>query len=226
LAQALWKNGSLPLALFTGNTGDENTHVFAIGRDADSGTRLTAFAESGVGVFTEVYQFVPTNANGMITSGNTAAMTGQQYYPLEVINGITYVAGNGGYSSGGNLAFAMRQNNTLSAIGGYYVTYLGLSDTATALAGNASVMSYNGVTYSQQAVQEGQYTFWGYEHLDYRTDLGNAGTANPNANVKVVADQIANQIKGTAATALISGLPLGGMKVSRPTDGGLVSNNY
>lgn len=223
LAQALWGNGSLPLALFTGNPSDENALVWATGRDADSGTRLTAFAESGVGVFNNIIQYEPTNASGPISRNNSAPMTGQTPFPTNIINGIFYQRGDSGYSSGGDLAYAVGQNNTMSAIGGYYVTYLGLSDAKTAEGLGATDVNYNGVTYSQQALQEGQYSFWGYEHLDYRTDLGSApGTANE----KIVADQIAGQISGNSTVALISGLPLGGMRVSRPIDGGLISNNY
>ncbi len=57
LAQNLWLNGTNSLALFTGSSSDQGTIVYATGRNADSGTRLTAFAETGVGVFTSVVQY-------------------------------------------------------------------------------------------------------------------------------------------------------------------------
>jgi len=220
LAQAMWLNGSLPLALFTGSPSDEGTRVFATGRDADSGTRMTAFAETGVGVFTAVEQYVPTNSSGAIISRTAAGpVAGQKFYPAETINGIFYDVGQGGYSSGGDLAVAMEQT-TGAALGGYYVTYLGLSDANTAISGGAAPIMWNGVAYSPTAVEEGQYTFWGYEHLDYRSNYGTL-----DANGQAVADQLAGQILGTDAVAS-SGLLLSSMRVSRPTDGGLVTPNY
>ena len=221
LAQALWLNGSLPLALFTGNNADENTLIFAIGRDADSGTRLTTFAESGIGVFTAVEQWVPTNSSGIISAKNSAAMTGQELYPQETINTILYTQGHGGYSSGGDVAAVLKfTGNSLAAVGGYYLSYVGISDANNALAGGATELQWNGVSYSTNAVQEGRYTFWGYEHLDYRSDYGTVSSLG-----KQVADQIAGDILATDAPAS-SGLLLGSMNVSRATDGGLVTPNY
>ncbi len=114
----------------------------------------------------------------------------------------------------------MEQNNTLATIGGYFVSYLGLSDAATAIAGGAQPINWNGVAYSATAVQQGQYTFWGYEHLDYRSNYGSV-----DSNGKQVADQIAGDILGVDAPAS-SGLLLSSMQVSRPIDGGLVTQNY
>jgi hypothetical protein len=221
LAQALWRAGNISLALFTGSHGDEATQVYATGRDPDSGTRLTALAETGVGVFNSVSQLVPTNSSGAIISRTAPGpIAGVEPYPLEIINTITYDQGDGGYASGGDLAVAMEQNNTLALIGGYFVTYLGLSDAATAIAGGAQPINYNGVAYSPTTVEEGQYTFWGYEHLDYRSNYGTL-----DANGQAVADQLAGQILGTDAVAS-SGLLLSSMRVSRPIDGGLVTQNY
>ena len=111
-------------------------------------------------------------------------------YPGATINGIIYDDGNIGYNSGGTLAGLMRYT-TSSTIGGYYVTYLGKSDATTALstgstgAGNAVALNWNGVAYwtgssfNDTAVTEGQYTFWGYEHVIFGTLTGDAAVFAP-----------------------------------------------
>lgn len=203
LAQNLWQNGSIALSLFTGQSPDEGTKVYATGRDPDSGTRLTAFAESGIGVNAVVAQYKPTISSG--------AVTGYTPYPQQTVNGITFPEGQGGEASGGTLATNMTATTTAST--GYSVTYLSTGDANTAITGGAKELQYNGVTYSLPALQEGLYTFWGYEHLMYRSTL--AGTT------KTVADTLANQIKTVDATVLLSG-----MRVTRPTDGGLVTQNF
>lgn len=203
LAQALYGNGDLSLALFTGLNADQSSKVFATGRDPLSGTRLVAFAESGIGVNSTVVQWKPTVSSGAVTSHTV--------WPEETVNGVTFQQGNGGYTSGGTLATNMQATTT--AIGGYYVTYMGVSDADTAIAGGAVELKWNGVAYSLPAVQEGQYTFWAAEHLQYKTSLSGVK--------KTVADAIANQIKTVDSPILLSS-----MKVSRPTDGGVIAPKY
>ena len=110
---------------------------------------------------------------------------------------------------------------TTNAIGGYYVTYLSLGDSNRALTGagstgagvgNAKELTYNGVTFSPDAVRNGQYTFWGYEHLAFKTSAPD--------NVKAVAQSLATQIKVVDAST--SGILLSTMNVSRGSDGGTV----
>jgi len=223
LAQALFSNQfGLPLALFTGLNADETKLVFPIGRDADSGTRLASMAESRVGTTNLLLQQAPMNAAGQIIgltySGVVAAgpVASQDLFPAAVINGISYSAGDTGYASGGQLANALKATGSLAAVGGYYLSYLGLNDAASAITGGAHELTYNGVAYSATAVQEGQYTFWSYEHLIYKTSY----TGTP----KTFADTVANNIITTDAP--ISGLALSSMKVVRSNDGGLVTNNY
>ena len=227
LAQVLWDNGTMPLSLFTGNHANAGTNVFTTGRDADSGTRKTAFAETGIGIggFTSIVQYQPTNAAGNIISRSVAGpIAGQKFSPAATINGIPYDVGQGGYSSGGDLAVAMEATGSFAAIHGFYVTYLGLSDANTAITGGASPMAWNGTgystyngsafTYNDTAVQEGQYTFWAYEQLCYRSDY--------SGNGKTVADQLANQI--TATDAILAGELLSSMHVARSIEGGLIYN--
>jgi hypothetical protein len=217
LAQALWENGSLPLSLFSGNPADSNTIVYAIGRDPDSGTRKTGLLETGVQSFVSeltpalVLQYQPTNASGVVSKSNPGTILGQQPWPQETVDNITFVTGDGGYASGGDLAYAMRASSPF-----IYVTYLGLSDAATAEAGGATELTYNGIPYSDTAIRNGQYTYWTFEQLDYQPTYGTT-----DANGKAVADSLAQQIINVDAA--LAGELLSTMNVTRQQEGGPVT---
>ncbi len=219
-AQAIYNGvGFVPLALFSGlaidrtatfnsTWGDKPENfggahprlIFGIGRNDDSGTRVIAFAETGVGVTSTVSQFNP------ILSGNTVADQ-------------TLLASTEGFTSGGTLADNLRRT-TVPGIGGWYVGYMGTGDlgratstTSGTFAGPARALSFNGVFFSKENVVEGKYTFWSYQHL----------LTNPAASAaqKSVTTALGNQI--TVVTAEIQ---LNEMNVARPTDGGVVLPTY
>jgi hypothetical protein len=203
LAQAVFGAGSAALSLFTGLQADEGMKVFATGRDPDSGTRLTTFAEAGVGVNAVVVQYQPTVSSG--------AVTAHVPWPETVVNGITFRTGNGGYSSGNSLVTTM--SATTAALSGYYVSYMGLSDATSAIDKGAKELTYNGVLYSLDNVKNGLYTFWCYEHLMYKRTLTGVK--------KTVADTLANQIDTVDAPIKRSE-----MRVGREADGGLVTAKF
>ena len=204
LAQAVFQKGDAALSLFTGLAADEGMKVFATGRDPESGTRLTAFAESGIGVNSTVVQWLPSVGSGVVAS--------HVRWPETKVNGIVTVPlGNGGYSSGGSLVTTMQA--TTAALVGYYVSYMGTSDAASAIGGGAKALTYNGVSYSLDNVKNGLYTFWGYEHLMYKSTLTGVQ--------KTVADTLANQIDTVDAPIKRSD-----MRVSREADGGLVTQKF
>jgi hypothetical protein len=217
LAQALWANGSLPLSMWTGNTNDATNIVYAIGRDPDSGTRKTTFLETGIQNFvtgvtpSTVLQYQPTNASGVVNRNNPGAITGQQPWPVDTVDGVTFALGDAGYSSGGDLAQAMKSSSPFT-----YVTYLGLSDSTTAITGGATALSWNGVEYSDAAIQNGQYTFWAYEQLGYLPTY-----VSTSANGKLVADELAAQI--ITSEAALAGELLSTMNVTRTQEGGPVT---
>ena len=205
LIQALFGAGAIPLSQFTGNSADASAFVYAIGRDEDSGTRLTAFAETGLGALATVVQ------KQQELSGT--AVTGVHDWPVNTVNGITYGLGDSGFASGGLLAAAMR--NDSSAVGSF-VTYLSTGDAATAISGSggagpAKELTYNGVAYSLTNVQEGLYTFWSYEHMLFPSSL--------DATKKLNANTIAARIHDFDASVLISS-----MHVQRNSDGALVTH--
>lgn len=225
IAQALYGNGSVSLATITGNPADNTQLVWALGRDAGSGTRLQAHQESGVGYNSQVVQFQPTVSGGAMTANVLATNSGSV---LPAIAALHPNPGDGGYSSGGTIGTVMTNATTtpLDTDGlphgaptgatamGYFISYAGISDAAVAINGGAKELTWHGVPYSEAAVQEGRYTFWGYEALSYLASL--TGTK------KTVADALATQIITVDAPSP----KLSTMKCIRSADGGVVTQNY
>ena len=216
LAQALYPTGVIPLSTITGSTADNNTAVIATGRDFDSGTRLTTVSETAIGVRTLLQQWKPT------VSGTT--ITDLALYPRTTINGIdTQVPGNGGESSGSSLRAYLNDTLNQTAVndvdasyttGGFLMTYLGVSDYNNVSA-NAVKMRYAGNDFSQLAVEQGQYTFWGYEHLDYKSTL---------SGIKLTfATNLKNQVLSETSATLNPNVAVSDMAVQRFSDGGTIS---
>jgi hypothetical protein len=240
LLRQLYSAGKVPLALFTGNSADHTKPVLALGRDPDSGTRLTAFADSGIGSLATVTQFQPQDSTNTLVKLSSATIAKFVKWPQSTVNGIVYGVGNGGYSSGGDLSKAMAASLagtvtiTPAGAGSPYsganisiVGYLGTGDADSNLlnAGNPNLgieLSYNGTTLGNvggdyntvTALTEGKFSYWGYEHMYY-----NASTINPSS--QTVADGVATQLKTTDAV-----VKLASMAVKRDTDGSPVKNNY
>jgi len=203
--------GGAPISLLTGNAADSTIYVYPMGRDEDSGTRLVQFAECGFGIFGSPIQYEPTVASGAITAIAP--------YHAQTILGISYPTGHSGYSSGGTLATTLNTavaSAARDAFSGKFalIAFFGVND-ANGVNGGNNNLTYNGVAYSADNVREGRYTYWGYEHLMYRSTL--------TGNAKTVADQLANQIKNTDAS--VSGVLLSTMHVSRVTEGAVITHN-
>jgi len=126
LAQQLLKNGGAYLSEFTGNSTDNGTAVYAMGRNFDSGTRLSEMAETSVGVFTAINaQMQPTFADGPAYTSQTNTPTGNagkgggankymihidkwmadNIYPAPLTK--NYTIGGSGFNGGGDLAAAL-----------------------------------------------------------------------------------------------------------------------
>ena len=218
VAVSLFAGGNIPLSELTGNAGDQNTALVATGRNADSGTRLTATAETNVGVNTVLTQYLPTVSSGTVTA--------LQPYPASTINGVNYAAGNGGESSGGTLRGYLTNTVNPSAVqnatgdntynAGYLVTYLGVSDFNAVSGSGAVALNYNGVAESQTTIEQGSYTFWGYEHLYYKSSL--TGIA------LTFAQSLTSQIKGSTSATLSPNVSVNDMQVQRSSDGGPISS--
>ncbi len=215
LARDLYGAGKASLALWTGLNADHGTSVYAIGRDFDSGTRLSTFAESGVGAKAVVKQYFPYDSSNNVINTAGGTIDHLALTPAGSINGIPYGPGNGGYSSGGNMSKGI--NNTPPA-NSLLVGYLGTNDADGQIGAGVTELSYNGVKLGKPEntalISEGAYTFWGYEHLYYRD--------SSTGVVESTADTLALQIFNTDAP-----LPhYNDMQVSRLTDGGTVVQKY
>ncbi len=204
LGNAVLTFGSLPRFQF--DNGADATPVFVTGRNFDSGTRLCAFAETGFGINNPPSQLdsTQTTANH-IAGGVWVAGAG---------GNVFFTAANG-FTSGGQAAAALDATGSLGVIGGYLISYLGVADANTAVAGGATALTYNGVPFSVAAVQNGQYTFWSYEHYLKSPQLSALPAAD---NHNVVANALATTIASDAAVSP-AGILLSGMLVGRSVEG-------
>lgn len=212
-ARLLFSTGNPALALFTGNAADEDEIVYATGRNFGSGTRLTALAEVGLGSRATVRHYEPRDINGNRVITNSAVASFAPW-PAGSVNGVTFGIFNGGYESGNEASRAMAST---TPVGTQMVTLVGFDDAAAnTLPGLGRELAYNGVFLGSNLAQiaNGQYTVWGYQHMYYRDNT--AGV------VKNVADTLALRIRDFDAP-----FPkLSEMRVSRTTDGALVSQVY
>ena len=242
--RALLAGGFQPLSMFTGNAADTD-YVFATGRNDGSGTRTTYLAESGYGITKVVNQYVANVSTStaltqiqLVPAGgvNSPVLPGQTASNASTVWGQN-VAGNGGYNSGsalrGDLAKTSTAVTVLDALGAdafggpvnlYLVSWLSLSDAATARTGGAKILGYNGVILSDYAtsgtvsatdkakITNGAYTAWGYENMYMRND-GYSG------DKKAVYDAL----KGNLVLSGNAGIALGDMQVFRSVDGGTVA---
>jgi hypothetical protein len=188
--------GRIQLSQFTGNNADDDTFVYATGRNDLSGTRTAYMVETGYGAPNLVTQWKMTSVSNNLTT--------IQIWPLNDVVGATDnrslqwnldTPGNGGYFSGGALRDLMDDTSNsvtlLDDTGGtidvnqnvIMVTWLGNSDASTAITNGAVALSFNGVGITPNAgglsvadkakIQNGAYTAWTFERF-YR--LGDAKT--------------------------------------------------
>lgn len=200
---------SLRLSFFTGVDAD-TTAVRIVGRNPDSGTRLTAFEEAGFGALSTATQFLPSGATQ--TTAGSGDITSFSLWPAETVLGISFGVGQSGYASGSTLRDVMKRTSSAGAI----ITYLGLSDATNAVSGGATILPYNGVTPDTAApwttFVSGKYSFWSFEHLFYNETASDA--------VIQIGDEIAQEIKDNQAAG--SGIPVGLMNVKRSGEGKVI----
>ena len=217
LATQLLSAGQLPLAQFSGDLNDTNVLVRVVGRNADSGTRLTAFAETGYGIGTAPAQQQVTIAGGVATDIHA--------YPAETLFPGTayskaYPLGNSGYSSGGTLAGALNATGSLAAGTHpcWLVGYISVGDASSASPA-LNALTYNGVAYSLAAVKSGAYHFWSFEHMSYNETC--TGVA------KSLLDSLVTDLQTVdGENATFGAVSLANMTVGRGGDGGQISATY
>jgi hypothetical protein len=79
---------------------------------------------------------------------------------------------------------------------------------------NGGSLTYNGSTWDVSGVENGNYTFWGYEHFLYQSSLA--------AKQLKVANLIKNNILND--TASVSSVAISSMTVRRNKDGGSIQS--
>jgi hypothetical protein len=139
--------------------------------------------------YSDIVDAVVVNPGTVATA--TASLTSSTVSSIAVTNGGTNYNSNpiitisGG---GGTGATAVATVSAAGVITGITVTNggSGYTSTPTVAVTGGALMSWNGVSYSTTAVEQGQYTYWSYAHFLYRTSF--SGVA------KTVSDQLAKQI--------------------------------
>ena len=190
IAKTLVSNGYCTVSNLNGVSGNQNNYCFLVGRNEDSGTRITTFGEAQNGFGPPAQQWQVNSAANI------------QLFPVTPLNTegsiVWNTAGHSGYASGGNVATALSTatapytfGDTADAAGtlpahysgnAYLVGYLSAIDsigTGTVSSPgkitNGSILSYNGVVYDPTQVANGRYTFWGVEHEYYlKSNTGGA----------------------------------------------------
>ncbi len=235
--------GVATYALWNNSSADRSVAVDVIGRDQDSGTRDNTFLESGYGNTTAPVQWAPTGSP--TSASNPTGYSGFGLYPANTVNGISYPAGQSGYSSGGSVATAVQDPSIANAAGAEIIGYIGTSDayaglqpiTITGVGSYTNLLtpiSWEGVsfatagqstyttTYNEAAITSGQYTFWSYEHLFTVTGTLNADVATLKAalvNELLTGTEIVNQHSGYNLSDIVNA------GIARATDGAPVFFN-
>jgi len=219
VATLLLGAGKATASQFTGDVNDGQT-VYLVGRASSSGTRITTALENKYGLGNQKnYDIVRTTGTGVAGSGNTIGVTSA---------GST--AGNGGQgSNGASVQVLSNPMNTTWAANNALVSYIGYGDYTSSV----RLLSYNGVEFSADAVYNGQYTHWGYEHA-FKATNWNTGVTVPTTSIPEgnQGDVIWGAIKTQLSAALAAGTEPAGlsndidtpiMMVTRANDGTVVS---
>lgn len=201
-------------ALVTGDASDTNQFIYTVGRNNRSGTRVDTLACTRYGITVPVDQF---NIGGFPSSDGTSLLLAENADP------------NDGYDGGGDVEKALhidgscQQLDPINGKSGWIgMGYLGIGD-ATTLRNNGGVwLTFNGVAYSNGAVEEGQYSFWNYEYLFGR--VGISGFAQTYGNS--LASTYVPKFEGGANPAnQDTSIALQYMHATKPSDTGDPAHN-
>lgn len=192
LNQALANGFLLDANIFTGVAADASDGVAVFGRNFGSGTRANEFlnsSQTSLAPNVSVQQYAygtpanlyPAGANAGILQFGTANYDGE---------GLLNPVGNDGFDSGSGVQKEMNTDGSDNFV--VPLGYLALSDAQNALGVGSSpfvqsahplggipiVLPFNGVYESDANVINGNYTFWGSEHiLGQHGQTGNGAAA-------------------------------------------------
>ena len=240
-------------AFLVGRNEDSGTRVGAFAEAQQGfapGVKQWELTFSGTSTTGSLTTNSGNNTTGLNTGGIAATVSGATLFPSTVRlytepNVGWNTTGHSGYAAGGDVAnVLLAVNNSPSTLNlngtgsesDYFFGYLGFADgyglTNPNISTNNSALelNYNGVTPSVAAIENGNYTFWGYEHIYYLTGT-QANTIGAN---KTDADNIADSIFQTYAdtntngtqfevqTPPSAGILYSDMKVNRAQEGALI----
>lgn len=220
-AITLFGNGVVSLGSITGDTttgtgSDTNKVLCLIGRYNGSGTRAAVFADTGYGALKNSVNYKYSATAG---PGSTAAFT------------VVTPDANVGYTSGGSIKSDLGNSISQALLvdgstygTGYAVGYLGVKDAygVTGNSAGALNLTYDGQTFSTNAVCNGSYTMWSYEHLYNKSGI----SANLSTFKSNLATKIPDNLGFGGALSGLLGIPISAMNVSRSVDGGPIAQNY
>ena len=154
---ALFSQGYQPAAFFTGVATQTNNYVYLVGRNKGSGTRANELADSGYGTTRTVTQF---SIGGGVSTTSTGTLT------------LAY-EGNNGYEGGGGVAGALAINGSCGQTdpffsdkpGWFAIGMMGINDALSHGLTTNNWLTADGVFETDGAIEEGQYAFWGHEHV-------------------------------------------------------------
>jgi hypothetical protein len=144
-------------AFFTGKASESNNYVYLVGRNKGSGTRANVIADHSYGPTTKAVQ---------------QYSIGEGIEQMAVSTCTLDYEGDNGYESGGNVATAMSidgscqtQDPFSSHTNWMAIGYLGCSDALSITGSTNNFLTLDGVPENDGTIEEGQYYFWGHEHL-------------------------------------------------------------
>jgi hypothetical protein len=163
-AQTCIQAGAEPPRFFTGNASDPNTDsVIIVGRNIGSGTHVNQMLDLALKTTVPVDQFAINStysASGVLTQNGVIS-----FHDTDVLE-----VGPDGFDGGGSVGACLKCDGTGSSF--IPIGFLGIADaiglpihTGGAEAGGAVILTLDGVTESNGAVENGQYTAWGHENL-------------------------------------------------------------
>jgi hypothetical protein len=230
--------GNTTLNQFSGNIAQTNVKVFMMGRNPDTGARITAQLIGKVGANASLSQWKPLVTNGSIVNLSKTPM-------IPNFNGVTVVLGNSGEALGSALcstltnpvAVGLTVSGAVRGTGGnHLVSYAAASDAINYYASGLVPLRYNNVEgrhYTTNGVNpsatnldrgysniiSGRYPFWSYESWMYDPSATNLGV------ITNLGMTLEGNITNRASTdpILAPNISLGEMKVRRSSDGGAIT---
>jgi hypothetical protein len=214
----LFSTGVAPAGFLTGNPNDNDFTVYLVGRNLGSGTRMNMLGDSQYGAHRSVQQYSIGYGIEEMPHQNSLVLTNE---------------GNNGYESGGDVAKALAITNGLAGscqqadpfnggAGWFAIGYLGPSDALNA--GNFGGeptndwVTVDGVPSNNGTIENGQWWYWGHEHLYGRFGINSTALTVGNLVFKGVQKTVAVQNFGVDPAGHDAGIQVGLMNVTKGSD--------